>query len=181
MYRFTTRFKEWGSVASDSGKLAQPVLPDTEVASPCSACGIKRTLLQNMPFNAYLHSYVHGMQAAPAIHCSLALPRQSAAKHTQEAPSSTHQGRGAGSAPHRKNKLPCLHLSFHGATNIIKKLIKIPLQLALCEPFDTAASWNGLQMYCKVPKAGHFQTLDPSRPSTRVLMKFALTGAVPEA
>eukprot|EP00983_Pelagomonas_calceolata_P000782 28605-Pelagomonas_calceolata.AAC.2 len=41
---------------------------------------------------------------APAIHCLLNPPRQPA-DHTPEAPSSTHQGRGAGPAPHRISRL----------------------------------------------------------------------------
>eukprot|EP00983_Pelagomonas_calceolata_P084264 1156326-Pelagomonas_calceolata.AAC.7 len=59
------------------------------------------------------------MHAAPACHCLLSSPRQPAADHTPEAPSSTHQGRGAGPAPYRISKLPCLHLSIHGATHTI--------------------------------------------------------------
>eukprot|EP00983_Pelagomonas_calceolata_P099369 1158449-Pelagomonas_calceolata.AAC.1 len=45
------------------------------------------------------------MQVAPAILCLLAPLRQSAADHTLEAPSSTHQGRGAVAASHRVSKL----------------------------------------------------------------------------
>eukprot|EP00983_Pelagomonas_calceolata_P046179 1140045-Pelagomonas_calceolata.AAC.7 len=45
----------------------------------------------------------------------------------------------------------------------------------------SAASWNGLQVYCKSPK---WALPDPARSKgihKSMLMKFVLTGAVPEA
>eukprot|EP00983_Pelagomonas_calceolata_P008124 263892-Pelagomonas_calceolata.AAC.1 len=60
--------------------------------------------------------------------------RQSSADQAPKAPLSTHQGRGADTAPHRISKLPCLtsQLAVH-ITILLQQILNIPSQLEPCK------------------------------------------------
>eukprot|EP00983_Pelagomonas_calceolata_P117359 1160406-Pelagomonas_calceolata.AAC.8 len=123
------------------------------------------------------------MQDAHAMHCFLASLRQSATEHEPEAPSSTHQGRGAGPAPHCISKLLCLHFSIHAKKQLtlIEHKLSIPLQLTLSKSGGSAARWNGRWQTAKSPE----RALPDPRPSKgmnkSIIVKLASTGAVPRA
>eukprot|EP00983_Pelagomonas_calceolata_P066037 1148840-Pelagomonas_calceolata.AAC.4 len=108
------------------------------------------------------------MEVAPAIYCLRIPPRQPASDHIPEAPSSTHQGRGARPAPHRISKLPCLHLSIHGATyTIVRTEIKDPVATGIMQIYWLSGKLKQSAGELQSPQNGHPQTPDPARASTK--------------
>eukprot|EP00983_Pelagomonas_calceolata_P115074 1160154-Pelagomonas_calceolata.AAC.3 len=111
-----------GSVASDAEKLAKPVLSNTQVGLICSAWGNRTSLQQTMPCSR-MHACI--AECAP---CKLLLPfiahfrlssyDQQQTTHKRISHPHTRAG-GAGPAPHRISRLPCIHLSIHAATHTI--------------------------------------------------------------
>eukprot|EP00983_Pelagomonas_calceolata_P119654 1160627-Pelagomonas_calceolata.AAC.3 len=107
-----------GSVASDAGKLAKPVLLDTE-------CLGQQQDLTAAGHALFMHACVaeqlHGVLLLPFIACCrLSLGNQQQTIHQRLPYLQTRVG-GAGHAPHRISKLPCLYLSNHAATHTIAK------------------------------------------------------------
>eukprot|EP00983_Pelagomonas_calceolata_P079157 1154560-Pelagomonas_calceolata.AAC.3 len=104
---------------------------------------------------------------------------QPAVDHAPEAPLSKHQCRGAGPAPHHISKLLCSHLYTRGAqqTTVSTSHHNWNYAIALAQQqAEMVCRWTAKSLTGPTPSPGPINAI-----YTSMLMKFALSGAVPNA